>query len=123
MFANQKQSLPIRKQNGRWAKNTEEKAERFAAHFSKVFEPYPREITLKEENRLFSNANIPAKMIAPARFFTIKDVRATRELNLRKTPSYVLITNQVLQKIPEKGIKFITQLCNAVLRGDFSPFQ
>jgi len=62
-------------------------------------------------------------MVAPAMFFTVNEVRAAiRVLNPKKAPGYNLITNQVLQKLSEKGIRFITQLCNAVLRqGFFSP--
>jgi len=44
-------------------------------------------------------------------------------LNPKKTPRYHLITNQVLQKLPEKDIRFITQLCNAVLKQGFFPPQ
>jgi len=40
---------PIRKQDGRWARNEEGKAEVFATHLSKVFEPHPREITIGGE--------------------------------------------------------------------------
>jgi len=32
---------------------------------------------------------------------------AIRELNPRKAPEYDLIANQILQKLPEKEIKFI----------------
>jgi len=44
-------------------------------------------------------------------------------MNPKKVPSYDFITNQILQKLPEIGIKFITQLCIAVFRGGFFPFQ
>jgi len=56
--------------------------------------------------------------------FTIKEMRiAIKILNPKKVQGYVLITNHVLQKLPEKGIIFITQLCNAVLRRGFFPLQ
>jgi len=52
--------------------------------------------------------------------FIVNEVRAAiRVLNHKKTPRYDLITNQVLQKLPEKGIRFITQSYNAVLRQGF----
>jgi len=57
---------------------------------------------------LLTDINTPAKMIVPAKFFTVKEVRATiRILNPNKVPDYDSITNQVLQKLPEKGIRFI----------------
>jgi len=36
-------------------------------------------------------------------------------LNPKKALSYDLITNKILEKLPEIGIKYITQLCNADL--------
>jgi len=53
----------------------EMKAKAFAAHLSKIFEPYSREITRNEEKKLLTNTNIPAKMVAPAKPFTVKEVR------------------------------------------------
>jgi len=44
-------------------------------------------------------------------------------LNPKKAPRYDLITNQVLQKLPKKGIRFIIQLCTAVLKQGFFPPQ
>jgi len=61
-------------------------------------------------------------MAVPVMPFAVNEVRAAiRVLNPKKTPGYDLITNQVLQKLTEKGIRFITQLCNAVLRQGFIP--
>jgi hypothetical protein len=40
-----------------------------------------------------------------------------KNLNPKKAPSYDLITNQLLQKLPETGIKYIIQICNAIRRG------
>jgi len=34
-----------------------------------------------------------------------------------------MISNKVLQMLPEMAVKYITQLCNAVLRRDFFPSQ
>jgi hypothetical protein len=36
-----------------------------------------------------------------------------KNLNPKNVPSYDFINNQILQKLPEMGIKFITQLCNS----------
>jgi len=44
-------------------------------------------------------------------------------LNPKKVLGYDLITNKILQKVPEMGIKYIIQLCNRVLRGGFFPSQ
>jgi len=45
------------------------------------------------------------KMVASARLFIIKEMRAAiRILNPKRMPGYDLMTNQDLQKLPEKGI-------------------
>jgi len=120
----QTQFPPIRKQDEKWARSDEEKAEVFAVHFPKIFEFHPCEITIDEEKKLFIDTNTPAKMVAPARPITVKEVRtAIRVLNPKKTTGYDLITNQVLQKLSEKGIRFITLFYNAALRQDFFPPQ
>jgi len=113
----QTQFPPIKKQDGRCAISDEKKTEAFAVHLSKS---YLRKITLQEENRLFSDINISAKMVAPARSFTVKEVQSENWILGRR---HDLITNQVLQKLPEKGIRFITKLYNAVLRQGFFPPQ
>jgi len=96
----------------------------FAVHLSKVFEPHSREITIDEEKKLLTDTNTSARMAAPVMTFIVNEVRAAiRVLNPKTTPGYDLITNQVLQKLPEKGVRFITQVCNAVLRQGFFPPQ
>jgi hypothetical protein len=60
----------------------------------------------------------------PTRPFTNKEVRIIiKNLNPKKAPGYDFIINQILQKLPEMGIKHITQLCNAVLRRSFFLFE
>jgi len=55
---------------------------------------------------LLTNINTPAQITVPAKPFTVNEVRvAIRVLNPNKVPGYGLITNQVLQKLPEKGYK------------------
>jgi len=50
--------------------------------------------------------------------FTIKEVKAIiRNMNPKKVMGYDLkYCNQILQKLPEMGIKYITQLYNAIYR-------
>jgi len=85
------QFSPIRKQDGRWARSDEEKAEVFAEHLSKVFESHPRKITIHEEKKLLTNTS--AQMAVPVMPFTVNEVRAAiRVLNPKKAPGYDLIT-------------------------------
>jgi len=89
-------------------------------HLSKVLEPHPREIGIVQEKRLLTDTNTLAQMAALAMPFTVNEIRAAiRVLNPKKAPGYDLIINQVLQRLPEKSIRFITQFCNAVLRQGF----
>jgi len=70
---------------------------------SSLFESYSREITIDKEKKLFTDTNIPAKMVTPAMPFTVNEIRVTiRVLNPKKAPNYDLITNQVLQKLLKK---------------------
>jgi len=95
----------------------------FAVHLSEVFEPHTHEITIDEEKKLLTDTNASAQMAVPVMPFTVNEVRAAiKVLNPKKAPGY-LITNQDLQKLSEKDIRFITQLCNAVLRQGFFPPQ
>lgn len=116
----QQRHPPIKKQNGSWARSDKEKAETLATHLSRVFKPNPREITLEEENKLLSEpvtATTTTSLDTPTKPFTSKEVRtAIKNLNPKKAPGYDLITNRILQMMPDKAIKFITQICNAVLK-------
>jgi len=106
-------TIPGHQKDGRWARNDEEKAKVFAVHLSKGFEPHPREIIINEEKKLLITI-APTQMTAAAIPFIVNEVRAAiRVLNPKKAPDYDLITNHVLQKLPEKDIRFITQLYNA----------
>jgi len=56
--------------------------------------------------------------------FTVNEVKAVlKHLNPKKAPSYDLITNKVMQNLPEMVRKYIIQLCNAVLKRGFFPLQ
>jgi len=112
--------LPLHRHNIRLSgskRETEskEKTETFATHLSKAFKPNSRKIILEEENRLFSDAIIAAILDISTKSFTVKKVKAIiKNLDLKKASRYELITNQILQKLPEIGIKFITQLYNII---------
>jgi len=84
-------------------------------YFFKIFKPNPREITLEEENRLLSDNSTPTTQVTPTSPFTVNEMKAIiKYLNAKKTPDYDFITNQIVQRLPEIGIKYITQLCNVI---------
>jgi len=89
------------------------KRQKYSLHFSKVFKPNPREITLEEEDRLLSDDITPDTLDTSTRPFIINEVKAViKYLNPKKALSYDLIIsqsiNQILQTLPEMGIKYIT---------------
>jgi len=70
---------------------------------------------------LLSNDTTPAIQDISTNLFTVNEMKAVmKHLNAKKTLDYDLITNKILQKLPKMTIKYITQLCNAVLRRGFS---
>jgi len=106
------------------ARSEKEKTDTFAEHLSKVFKHNLREIIRNEKNRFLSDNTIPAIQDTPTSLFTVNEVKVViKHLYRKKAPGYDLITNQVLQKLPETAIKYITQLCNAVLKHGFFLFQ
>jgi archaeosine-15-forming tRNA-guanine transglycosylase len=62
-----------------------------------------------EENKLFSEAITAASLNALTKSFTVKEVQVIIKNQNRKkvTSGYDLIINQVLQMLPDIGIKFI----------------
>jgi hypothetical protein len=48
---------------------------------------------------------------------------AIHSLNPKKSPGYDLLTSKILQELPPIGIKYLTQLFNAVLLRIYFPVQ
>lgn len=115
----------VRSADGTWARTSEEKANAFANHLSEVFKPYPSEINIAEERELQNTIETPFQMDLPLKNFTIGDVRSIIhfEINPKKSPGFDLITGKILQELPEKAVKFIVLLFNAILRIGFFPDQ
>lgn len=109
---------PIRKENNQWAKSDEEKAETFACHLEKVFQPNPPNNDNDIEAQLLTDLESPYQLELPAEKFTIAQVNSIIKTNLnpRKAPGYDLITGKVLQELPRKGVVYLTQIYNAILR-------
>jgi hypothetical protein len=43
--------------------------------------------------------------------------------NPQKAPGYDLITGKILQELSQKGLRAVTQICNAILRIEYFPCQ
>lgn len=116
---------PIKKPDGNWARSDEEKAVTFAEHFTKVFQPFPSEITDNEEKHLLEILEKPISQPLPIKPFKVKEVRKLIQSNLKpkKAPGYDLITGKILKELPDPGIRCITYIFNAVLRLNTFPAQ
>lgn len=115
---------PIRKENGQWAKSDEEKATAFAEHLANVFKPYPSNTT-DENLDTYQYLDVPFQMDLPIAKFKIKEVKQViaKEINPKKAPGFDLITGKIIQQLTPKCIKFITFICNAVIRLNYFPNQ
>lgn len=114
---------PLRSSDGEWARSAEEKAEIFAQHLTEVFTPHPGEVQTEDEIHQVLNETyqmeLPLKKIKMHE--VIKIIK--HDISPKKAPGYDLINGSILQNLPKKGWKFLTQLFNAVLRTSFFPLQ
>lgn len=82
---------PIRNTDGRWARNNEQKANRFAEHLENTFQPNEGDDTQDWED--------PKQMEMEIRPTTPKEIAAQIKgnINPKKAPEFDLITGEVLQ--------------------------
>lgn len=114
---------PLLTAKNSWAYSDAEKAEVFKEHLQKVFRPNHDvgstkidvvSILLEQTHQLdppidkFSKTEIKTEIL---------------KLDAKKAPGYDLITATILKELPEEGIKYITQLYNAILQRAFVPPQ
>ena len=107
---------PIKKKDGTWARKDREKADLFAEHLQKVFEPANRTITEEEEAKLLNNSELNAtdeKSVHDYKFREINNI--IRNLKIKKSPGYDSITAKMLRELPPKVIRFITIIMNATI--------
>ena len=104
------QTPPIKNADGTWARNDDQKAERFAEHLEKTFQPnegcdlYPLPEIVEQEGKDIT-------------FVTPTEVkREIQLLSSKKTPGFDLITGEVLKRLPRKAVVKVTNLVNASFR-------
>lgn len=116
---------PIRTANDDWARSDSEKAEAFAKHLSKVFTPNPKEVSEEQEQFIMDTLNATPKHDSPIKPFSKNEISQTvrRNIDIKKSPGYDLITGKCLMELPQVGIDYLTYLFNAVLRLSFYPPQ
>lgn len=129
----QKVNQPVKKSNGTWARNDEEKAEAFVEHLVKVFQPPPRQIPSEHEHQIPSEdehqihqlLEAPYQMSLPIKKFKMHEIEHIifKKINAKKAPGYDLITGKVLQNLPKKGFKLLRIIFNAIVTRGYFPSQ
>lgn len=116
---------PIRTSDGKWAKSSKDKAKLFAEHLTKVFTPLPQETSKNEEDVINHYLKAPLQMEMPIKKITIKEVYniMQKDLNAKKAPGYDLITGKILKELPDKALRLLTIIYNAILRLNYYPTQ
>ncbi len=105
---------PIRNKAGTWARSDQEKCDVFADHLEKVFQPHENTTS----DHTLDDIDLTGKTNYEPIKFKWKDVRNVikNEINQHKAPGHDLITGKMLRELPDKCIKLITYIFNAITR-------
>lgn len=111
---------PIRKEDGSWARSEQDKAEVYARHLERVFQP--NDIISELDNKQCQPLNFAREFI---RHFTPLEVahEIDTNINKKKAPGFDEISPRILKELPKKAIIHLTQIYNAILRTEFVPEQ
>jgi hypothetical protein len=83
---------------------------------TKLFQPHPSENEPEEEEPLIHLLETPYQLQLPINRLKRAEVQeAINNLNPKKSSAYDFITGKILKELPITGIKYLTQLFNAVL--------
>jgi hypothetical protein len=102
---------PVRKHNRMWAWNNKEKAEAFADHLERTFQP--------NEGRTMDNLRrIEETQIQKIPPITLKEILIAIKDNIypKKSPGFDLIIGETLKQLPQKAIVKLPHLYNAAYR-------
>jgi hypothetical protein len=111
---------PIRKEDGSWARNDEQKAELSADYLEQILKPNIQQ-SRNEDQLILSEQNEEIPLVTP------KEVanEIKRNINARKAPGFHLITGEILKQLPRRGLVKLTHLINAAsvesCRSEYDP--
>lgn len=112
---------PIKRPNGSWAKSDAEKSETFACHLAEVFQPFPSEQNGQDIKDFLDS---PFQMSRPIPAITLHEVKEIiKNTNPKKAPGFDLITGTILRHLPNRALRSITLIFNAILRTGYFPAQ
>ena len=110
------QSSPIRLENGRWARNSQQKAVNFANHLEQTFQPNEQEGDEPAWTERIQE-NLEIALVTPKE--VIKEIK--ENINPKKAPGFDLITGEILKQLPRKAIVKLTTLINTAFRLKYVP--
>jgi hypothetical protein len=95
-----------------------------AKHLVNVFQPHPPENEHQEEEALMQLLETPYQLKPTVNHLKRAGVQEViNSLNPKKPSGYDLITGKILKELSTIGIKYLTQLFNAVLLKGHFPAQ
>lgn len=101
---------PIRRDDGTWIREHKQKADAFADHLAKIFQPNDGP---QLEQFMSSNPEEGGfELVSPTEL--AKEIRTN--MSPKKAPGYDLITGEVLKQLPRKALVMLTYLFNAAIR-------
>lgn len=104
-----------------WAKTDSDKAMALSKHLETTFQPH-NEQDIEFGNNVRSRLEEPLQLSPPPILFSLNDIRqAVKQLPLKKSPGFDLITSKIVQELPEIALRYIQLLYNAVLRTSYFP--
>lgn len=116
---------PIKRSDGKWARTDQDKTETFAMHLNEVFKPLNQQITQLEEDILLRNEETQNQEddIPFLKTTTNEIYKIIKNLNNKKSSGYDKIDGKLIKNLPNKMIRFIAILINAVFRLNHFPAQ
>jgi hypothetical protein len=99
---------------GTWGRTNADKVQTFANHLASVFQPHPPEPDSLPEDTLTSFLETPCQLEPLIQHLKRSEVQAIfKNLPLKKSPGYDLMTGKILKELPTLCIQYLTQLFNA----------
>jgi hypothetical protein len=103
---------PLKRENGTWDRENNEKAELFAEHLENAFTP---NTSGDIEDELGEVINEETGIIPPVSPKEVERI-IRQQISPKKAPGYDLITGQILNRLSRKAIIKITHIINATFR-------
>jgi hypothetical protein len=109
---------PIKMADGSWARSEKQKADLFAEHLENTFKPPNGQA---DNEYLTPIRKIDEVSVLPV---TLKEIKQeVKNLKDKKAPGYDLITGQIIKALPEKALRKLQHIINAIFRLSYVPRQ